>query len=307
MSIKLEMLRVFRVVAERGSLSEAAKILDRTPSALSMMLAQLEDNIGARLFESDRKNRLTRLGELVLTEAVRATDVFASSTEAIARLARSSGGTVRVAAVPSAIVTLLAPVIASFRATHAEVRLEIGDVDSAAVRRRIRFDEADIGILSADGSGDGDGLPIRSDALGIVFRPGGPIARQVSDASTAPSWDLLACEPLILNPLVNLINSATIARLAATCNLQAANTTALLSFVRQGLGATVLPESVVHPLGSDLGFCVPADPKVSRSLLMIRSPDRRLSPAAEIFWNAVRSSAQPVAHTDLAAPRRFEK
>jgi len=288
LAIKLEMLRVFRVVAERGSLAEAAAILHRTPSAVSMTLAQLEDNIGATLFETDRKNRLTKLGEQILAEAVRATDVFASSTEAIARLTRSSGGTVRVTAVPSAIATLLLPVITAFRTTHPEVRLEISDVDSAAVRRRIRFDEADIGILTANADTQGKRVAIKRDVLGIVFRPGGPIARALDDRGAAPSWTLLGLEPLILNPLCGLVDHADIVRLAAACNLQAANTTALLSFVRQGLGATILPESVVTTLGADLGFCRPADPETQRSLDMICNPDRRLSPAAETFWEAVR-------------------
>ncbi len=154
------MLRAFRVVAEQGALSRAAKALRRTPSAVSMTLAQLAAHVGAPLFETDRKNRLTRLGELILAETVRATDVFASSTEAIGRLSLSGGGTVRVAAVPSAVATLLPAVIVRFRATHPEVRLEIGDVDSAAVRRRIRFDDADIGILTADADMPGHGIAI---------------------------------------------------------------------------------------------------------------------------------------------------
>lgn len=287
MAIKLEMLRVFRVVAERGSLAEAASILGRTPSAVSMMLAQFEDNIGAPLFETDRKNRLTRLGELILAETVRATDVFASSLDAIGRLTLSSGGTVRVAAVPSVIATLLPPVITAFRAAHPEVRLEISDVDSAAVRRRIRFDEADIGILTADGDAPGRQVALTRDTLGIVYRPGGPIARAVSGSRGAPSWALLELEPLILNPLCHLVAHAGIARQAAGCNLQAANTTALLCFVRQGLGATILPGSVVRALGGDLGFCRPTDPETQRGLHMICNDDRRLSPAADSFWHAV--------------------
>ena len=64
--IKIEMLRVFRAVAEQGSLARAADVLGRTPSAVSMMLSQFEWHIGAPLFETDRKNRLTTLGALVL-------------------------------------------------------------------------------------------------------------------------------------------------------------------------------------------------------------------------------------------------
>ena len=76
MAIKLEMLRVFRTVAEQGTLTGASAVFGRTPSAVSMMLKQLEDHIGAPLFETDRKNRLTPLGQLVLEESSRATDAF---------------------------------------------------------------------------------------------------------------------------------------------------------------------------------------------------------------------------------------
>ena len=95
MTIKLEMLRVFRTVSEQGTLAAGARILGRTPSAISMTLTQLEDDIGAPLFETDRKNRLTPLGQLVLEESRRATDVFERSTEAIRRHAVSTAGIVR--------------------------------------------------------------------------------------------------------------------------------------------------------------------------------------------------------------------
>ena len=71
MAIKIDMLRCFLTVAERGNLADAATALGRTPSAVSMMLRQFEDHIGAPLFEAGRKSRLTRLGELIRVEAGR--------------------------------------------------------------------------------------------------------------------------------------------------------------------------------------------------------------------------------------------
>ena len=115
MTVKLEMLMVFRAVAEKGSLAGAAEVLGRTPSAISMMLTRLEDDIGAPLFETDRKNKLSGLGQLVLDESSRATDAFSRSIDAIRRHAASVAGTVRVASVPSAVVTVLPRVIAKFR------------------------------------------------------------------------------------------------------------------------------------------------------------------------------------------------
>lgn len=287
MTIKLEMLRVFRVVADRGALAEAAALLGRTPSAVSMTLSQLEDDIGAPLFETDRKNRLTKLGELVLAEAIRATDVFDSSAETIRRLTDSVAGTVRVAAVPSVAATLLPGAIAQFRQSHPEVRLEISDVDSASVRRRVRLDEADIGILTAAVDDPGDGVSIAQDALGIVYREGGGIARALAAGGAGPSWSLLRLEPLIANPLCALVADPHVAEMRAACTLQARNTTALLAFVREGFGATILPEGVAPIIGKGLGFLCPADPAVRRALRMIRSNERKLGPAAQAFWTVL--------------------
>ncbi|ETX29199.1 LysR family transcriptional regulator [Roseivivax isoporae] len=286
MAIKLEMLRTFRIVAEQGSLTAASALLARTPSAVSMTLAQLEAHIGAPLFETDRKNRLTPLGQLVLEESSRATDAFARSVDAIGRHAVSTAGTVRIAAVPSAAVTVLPGVIAAFRRIRPDVRLEISDVDSATVRRRVKLDAADIGILSATTDAPEDGNVILEDDLGIVCRTDGPIARAVTDGS-AVSWSLLEREPLIANPLCHLVDHACVPRLLMACNLEARNTTALLSFVRAGLGATVLPRAALQHQPDQLTFLMPEDPATRRHLRKIRSEDRHLGPAAEAFWTAL--------------------
>ncbi|WP_420857728.1 LysR family transcriptional regulator [Marivivens marinus] len=290
MSIKLEMLRAFRAVAEQGSLAGAAGRLGRTPSAISMTLSQLEAEVGAPLFETDRKNRLTKVGSLVLEEAVRTTDVFDASRMTIQRLSASIAGTVRIAAVPSAIATILPNAIAHFQKTRPNVRLEISDLDSASVRRRIRLDEADIGILTASDDAQDRGIEIETDPLGILFRVGGQIDRAVQSIGEL-SWNLLGNEPLISNPLCDLVDHPTVRQLRNACNLEARNTTALISFVREGLGATILPQSVRAILPEGLYLICPDDPVALRTLRMISNPDRRLAPAAQEFWSVIRGSA----------------
>lgn len=293
MTIKLEMLRVFRTVAEQGTLGGAAGLLGRTPSAVSMMLAQLEDHLGAPLFETERKNRLSPLGRLVLAESIRATDTFDRSTSAIERHLMSTAGTVRIAAVPSAAVSLLPAAVAAFRRSRPDVRLEISDIDSASVRRLVRFDEADIGILSATPLDTGSGETISSDDLGIIYRQDGPIAKALQARPENLSWDLLELEPLIANPLCHLVDNEGVRQRVEACNLQARNTTALLSFVRQGLGATVLPQSAVAASPEGLAFVCPQDPPARRELRKIRSDERRLSPVAEAFWNTLTPGQMP--------------
>ena len=290
MAIKLDMLRTFRVVAEKGTLSAASDALGRTVSAISMTLTQLEEDIGAPLFETDRKNRLTPLGLLVLEESGRAADAFQRSTDAIRRHAMSIAGTVRIVAVPSATVTILPDAIASYRKLRPKVRLEISDVDSASVQRRIQMDEADIGILSAAEEASGSGEVVMQDALGILCRRDGAIADAAQKASAPCAWELLWLEAFISNPLCDLVDNGEVKSLLANSTLSARNTTALLSFIRAGLGATVLPSSVIPEVSDDLMFLQPENPKMSRNLIKIRNPLHRLSPAAEAFWNILESS-----------------
>lgn len=290
MAIKIEMLRVFQVVAAQGTLAQAAAVLGRTPSAVSMVLSQLEAHVGAPLFEAERKNRLTPLGLMVLEEGGRATDVFDRSVEAIHRHALSTAGTVRIAAVPSATVTLLPRAIAAYRVERPQVRLEISDVDSTAVLRRLQRDEADIGIVSADTQGATTeatmGTEILQDTLGIICHPDGPIAAAAA-AGPAKGWGLLALEPLLANPLCRLVKDPAVDALVDRATLTARNTTTLLAFVRTGLGATILPSSVMAAEAPGLLFIKPDAPEVRRRLLVRTNPRRQLSPAALAFWDSL--------------------
>lgn len=281
MTIKLEMLRVFRAVAEKGSLAGAADVLGRTPSAISMMLAQLEEDIGAPLFETDRKNRLSPLGILVLDESGRATDTFSRSVDAIRRHAASLAGTVRVAAVPSAVATVLPAIIHKYRTERPDVRLEISDVDSDSVRRRVALDQADIGILSTTPDDKNGGEPMLRDDLGIVCNASSPIAK-----ADTPSWNLFQLEKMIANPLCALVAHPAVQEALDASNLEARNTTALLSFVRANLGATILPKSAID-VDRDLVFVTPTDPVVRRELRKISRPDRKFSPAVAAFWKSI--------------------
>ncbi len=287
MAIKLEMLRCFAAVASTGSLAAAADLLGRTPSAVSMMLAGFEAHLAAPLFEGERKSRLTPFGRLTLAEAERALAAFDGSVAAIGRHARSTAGTVRIAAVPSIAITLLPEAIARFRADHPEVRLEISDVDSAAVRRRIEADEADLGLASGPiGPGIAASL-LLTDALGIVCRPDHPLALRDGPIG----WADLGRGPFLANPLADLVDHPGVRALAEASHLVARNTTTLLAFVRLGLGATILPERSVDPGDPDLRFFRPMDPPAERPVQLLQQRNSRLVPAAEAFRRCLAEAA----------------
>jgi LysR family transcriptional regulator, low CO2-responsive transcriptional regulator len=82
-SLTVHQLRVFSVMADALSLSQAARELDLAPSTVSEHIAQLERSIGTRLFDRSRGRRglrLTDAGELLAEtarEALRTLEVGA--------------------------------------------------------------------------------------------------------------------------------------------------------------------------------------------------------------------------------------
>ena len=170
MVIKIEMLRCFHSVVDHGNLAQAAEALGRTPSAVSMMLKQFEDHIGAPLFEKGRKARLTALGQMIHAEARRELVHFDKSVTMIDALARSQAGLVRLAVTPSAANTVLPAVISRFASNHPGVRIDLRDMDSTAVLHAMQSDQADIGIATLPDTAGLQRWPLFADHFGPITR-----------------------------------------------------------------------------------------------------------------------------------------
>ena len=237
MAIKIEMLRAFAAVAEGGSLAKAAERLGRTPSAVSMMVKQLEDHLGVPLFESGRKSRLSAMGRFAFEEARGMLEGFERGVGALEDFARSKAGFVRLAAVPSVAEVILPSVVSRFLEDHPEVRIDIRDMDSASVHRELTRGRIDLGLASG-GAPDGRirATALLSDAFGVVCPKGHPLTEK-----TAPlRWSALAPYPFIANGLCSQIDDEDFQNVLSGSALMVRNTSSLLAMVRAGIGITVL-------------------------------------------------------------------
>ncbi len=135
MAIKIDMLRCFGAVAQNGNLVDAAAQLNRSPSAVSMMLKQFEEHLGKPLFESDRKNKLTPLGQLILEQTLSELRQFDRTVQAIEGFASGEIGAISIASVPSVAATILPRALKRFMARYPDIRIELRDMDSTSVLR----------------------------------------------------------------------------------------------------------------------------------------------------------------------------
>jgi DNA-binding transcriptional LysR family regulator len=294
MAIRLEMLRCFATVAQSGNLADAADRLGRTPSALSMTLKQFEAHLGAPLFESERKSKLTALGAFTLDEALRELEHFEHSVAAIQSFARAEAGLVRVAAVPSVAEAILPRVVRRFLRDRPGVRIDIRDMDSATVLRELDRERVDLGLASGTGAGGGiDRDALFTDAFGVVCRADHPLA-----ADGRPlEWRALDAWPFIANGICAQISHEDFQRVFTGSQLMVRNTTSLLALVRAGVGVTVLPRLVIGGAESDLRFLPVADPSARRPIEILRRAHASPSPATRSFEKVVRRTAREVVST----------
>jgi len=288
MAIKIEMLRCFAAVAECGSLAGAAARLNRSPSAVSMTLKQLEGQLGKPLFETDRKRDLSPLGRFVMEQARVELRHFDRAVQLIETYARAGVGVVRVAAVPSVAGTVLPAAFESFLAGHPDVQVRLRDMDSAAVVRALDEERADIGIATVpEGSWTSGRTHLFSDAVGLVCGLDHPLA-----TDTAPlRWQALEHEPFIGNELCENIDSPVLRSLLGRARLFVHNTGSLLAMVKAGLGVTVLPRTVVGLHPGETVFRPLEDPVAVRRIDLLHRSGSATSPLAdELVRHVVRAT-----------------
>lgn len=283
--IKLEALRVFAAVVDAQGLAGAADKLGRTPGALSMTLRDLDRTLGGRLFETDRKNRLTPLGAFVLEQARRSLDAHDRAATEILRFARGEAGTLRVAAVPSIAGKLLPPVFAALRRRAPDLRIELRDIDSRAVAAAVLGGDADIGLASAPPDQRGLEIgPLLEDPFAVLCRRDSDLDR----LGRPLTWEDLRRTPFIANGLCDALEEAQAVVAGSTIHIR--NVSSLLAFVEAGWGATLLP-SLAAPANAALVAIPLQPPAPSRTSCTLMRSGEALQPATAIFLDALRIEA----------------
>lgn len=134
-------LRFFVAVTEAGSLAEAARRMDVTPSAVSQHLRQMELRLGAQLVQrSTRHFSLTDEGELFYSGAV---DLLAQIDQLTDNLRARSGavaGKLDVCGPLGFGRRYLAPLVAEFHTLHPRLQVSLTLADKVPASEGQRFD-----------------------------------------------------------------------------------------------------------------------------------------------------------------------
>ncbi len=155
MAVKLELYRVFKEVAETGNISEAAKNLYISQSAVSQSVKQLETALQARLFaRSPRGVALTEEGRMLYQYVRSALGLIATGEDKLSQAQQLLLGSLVIGASDTVTGLYLTPYLERFHREHPGIRLKIISGRSAKVLSMLRSGAVDIAFASSPaGSG----------------------------------------------------------------------------------------------------------------------------------------------------------
>ena len=283
MRASLTTLRVFAAVAEAGSIRAASERLGRTPSATSETLKQFEQEIGAPLFESGRKNRLTAVGAFAHSQVRDLLNHVDRTLASLQAYSRNAIGRIDIAAVPSIATTILPDVIASFRAQWPAVEITARDADSQSVADLVQSGIVELGIASLPGERRAVSFaPLFDEPLGVICRKDDPLF--AVDGSC--HWSALDGRTVLANGISDPQRVAQTLSRSVQAPLVVYNVLSLLALVRARIGVTVLPRLSTTGMPADIGFIPIDEPDARRTVGVITRAGETLSPAAAAFLKA---------------------
>lgn len=292
MNITLRQLRAFTGVYRTRSITRAARELGITQSAASLLIQQLEVQLGVRLFDrSTRSVQPTPAADEAYQSAERMLSDALGLSRRMRDLAQARAGRVAFLASAGAASALLPPVLATFRAAHPDIEIDMRDMAADDLVPRMMSTDAEFAIGSVEG--EFAEMTIETLARGRLSA----IGRRTSDfaARRSLTWDELAEWPTIamrretrIRMQIDQALSAQGKRLAPTHEVTLINTA--LAMTAQGLGLAILPATMLPADQFPTLIARPLmRPAITRPVSLLRRQGRSLSPAAQAFVATART------------------
>ena len=280
-------LRQFLAVVDHGSVRRAAEHLFVAQPSVTQTIRRLEADLGTELFIRQGRGLMLSPSGVALVgparEVVRALDV---ARETVAAVEGLQGGRLRIASMPSQVVSPLTGLVASFVEQYPGVQVAVGAAARPDdVREALRRGTAEVGVVATGGQTEAltdlDRLPLETQSFVLVAR---------DDASLPAGNDDLEMSDLRRLPLVvgqpgtgmRRVADAIIAATDCRIVVEIEHREGLLPLVLSGVGAAVVADSW-RPLADAVGLQVrrvAVEDQLDVALVWQR---HRLSPAAAAF------------------------
>lgn len=304
----LRQLQYAVAVADALSFSRAAELCGVSQPSLSAQLAELEDALGTRLFERDRKRvLLTAAGAALVARARRVLTEVDDLHDAGKRLGDPLSGTLRIGIIPTISSYLLPDLVRALRRQYPRLDVRWTEDKTANLVQALEEGALDAGVVALGVDlGDLAREPIGRDPFLLAAPRGHELAR-----STAPATaeELAGAHVLLLDDGHCLRDQAlAVCGGAGTEELgfRATSLPTLAQMVAAGAGVTLLPALAVPTESRRAPLVVRplADPEAFRMIGLVWRPSSPLAPAMKRLVETMRAAFPLADERSPAKPAR---
>ncbi|EON71057.1 LysR family transcriptional regulator [Lysinibacillus sphaericus] len=158
---KLDLYRVFSVVAKNNSFSSAARDLYMTQPAVSQAMMQLEKELGTRLFNRTPKGvTLTTEGSLLYEYTNSALGLLDAGEEKLLEFKNLTTGQLKIGVGDTISRFFLMPYLEAFHTMYPNIKLQMFNGTTSEICNYIKSGEADVGLCN---------FPIEDPTLQLSF------------------------------------------------------------------------------------------------------------------------------------------
>ena len=281
----IRQLRAFVAIYQSGHISAAAELLSITQPAASVLLRELEERLGVKLF--DRTTRTLRRTDAAI-EAFAYAQRALAEIEALGRsmndVSQSRHGRIRIAITTTTAQTLLPDLLERFLFQHPGIKVTLDDCSPDEFAERIADERVDFGVgtLNYPIPGFQEDVFLR-DRMAAVSKP------KWLPPGNAITWKELSGRPIIIvKPGYGVRRNIDRATVQTGIELQIEHEVSLLTtalaLASGGLGVALIPQGIVkYSAAKDLVVRTLTEPQIQRDTAIIYRADRLLKPAAEAF------------------------
>ncbi|MDQ7772987.1 MAG: LysR family transcriptional regulator [Elusimicrobiales bacterium] len=295
----IETLKLFRDLADTGSFSRAAELNGVTQSAVSQQLRKLETVFRCPLVNRGRDGvTLTDEGASLYEAAKKISSLYSSVLASIVKShPGKSAGSVRISTIYSTGLYLLQGYISRFMSARPEIKVSVEYRQSEQVAGDVQAGRADFGFLACAPKKQGDisYLPVCAEEMMLAAPENSEAARSADIGRDAlRSLDFVLFDKAY--PSRKFIDDFFGREgLPLRVKMELDDIETIKTAVRSGVGASILPVSAFGG-GDSRGIKAVKfrDLDLRRTVYLLRSRTRKLSPAARHFLNTVFEKGKPL-------------
>lgn len=180
--LRLQHLQLLVNLAETGSISEAARVSFTTQPALSKWLKELEESIGAPLFERHARGlHLTAHGSLLLAHARRVLGEMQRARHALETLQDGNSFRVAIGTSPASAPNLVPAAIMAFLRRHPSAHVALEESAMDTLLERLELGQLDLVVGRLDNYAPRHSLRcerLYQEPMRVVCRAGHPLTRR---------------------------------------------------------------------------------------------------------------------------------